>query len=179
MPTLRIALLDNVESTPLYSLIPAFTARTGIPVEITETPGHAALNALLATDIDRDILERAASARYTDHEADSLPPLYRQKYFKRIDDHWHVSPALKRLVTFAPFNLMTPAYPFQHPFDVVFCRNVLIYFDRPTVADVLRKLSGSLGPGGHLYLGHSEAGTLRSPLMQSVAPAVYKRKEKA
>jgi chemotaxis protein methyltransferase CheR len=135
---------------------------------------------LLATDIDHEILARAALGRYTEHEMGSVPPLFRQRYFLQgtgARKVWQVSPLLTQSVTFAPFNLTAGAYPFKHPFDIVFCRNVLIYFDRPTVADVLRKLGGALRPGGHLFLGHSESGTLRDERMSSVAAAVYKRKE--
>jgi len=74
VPTLRVALLGDVETTPLYSLIPAFTARTGIPVEITGTPDHAALNALLATDIDRFDLV-STHIKYAPSQADHLLPL--------------------------------------------------------------------------------------------------------
>lgn len=134
---------------------------------------------VLATDIDYEILSKASRGRYTEHEMNSVPPLFKQRYFQQLPSadqkNWQVNSQLAQNVTFAPFNLTTDVYPFKHPFDVVFCRNVLIYFDKPTVAKVLQHLSATLRAGGHLYLGHSESGTLRSESMVSTAAAVYKR----
>lgn len=151
------------------------TLREAIP-----TPGPLAVK-MLATDIDMEVLERAASGWYTEDELRGVPPMYRQRYFTSQRGakgrSWRVSPQLAACVTFAPFNLTSRSYSFKQPFDVVFCRNVLIYFDRAMVAQVLERLVGTLAPGGHLFLGHSESGTLRNSAVNSVAAAVYKRRD--
>ena len=80
---------------------------------------------------------------------------------------------LRDMITFAPFNLMTDPYPFEHKFDVVFCRNVLIYFDQPTASAVVSRLSGALRPGGILFLGHTESGIPRPDYMGTLDVAAY------
>lgn len=135
---------------------------------------------MLATDIDTQVLERAANGVYTEESLRSLPPAYLQKYFRPIADpsgtRYEVSRAIRAPITFACFNLLEETYPFQYPFDFIFCRNVLIYFDRATSASVIHKLIQSAGVGSYLFLGHAEAGMLRSEQVANVNHAVYRRK---
>ena len=86
---------------------------------------------------------------------------------------------LRSLVTFASFNLVAFPYPFQHKFDIIFCRNVLIYFDQETVQKVKEQLAQFLAPHGYLFVGHSESGSGRVPALQTVNAAVYKRQNDA
>ena len=81
------------------------------------------------------------------------------------------------MIRFAPFNLLTPKYPFQHPFDIVFCRNVLIYFEPQTSQEVVRKLVGTLSPGGLLFLGHSESGAMKLTNATQIAAAAYQKSD--
>lgn len=134
---------------------------------------------LLATDIDLKILDYAARGVYTSAEAESAPKLILQKYFDSRTDkgekHFRVKKEVRDLVTFAPFNLLNETYSFRFPFDFIFCRNVLIYFNRPNAATVINKLANCLHPRGYLFLGHSEAGMVRSSILKSVSHAVYHR----
>ena len=136
---------------------------------------------ILATDIDVAVLDRAASGIYHLRDIEKIPPIYRQKYFERIastagDESVRFKGSYGRAITFAPFNLITPSYGFAHKFDFVFCRNVLIYFDHDMVLQILENLRKSTSIGGYLFLGHSEAGSMRSPHVDNVATAVYRNK---
>ncbi|WP_374031304.1 CheR family methyltransferase [Bdellovibrio bacteriovorus] len=79
------------------------------------------------------------------------------------------------MIRFAPFNLMNPKYEFQHKFHVIFCRNVLIYFDEPTTKRVIDNLVSCLAPGGYLILGHSESGNVKHPGLKPMSRAVYQK----
>jgi chemotaxis protein methyltransferase CheR len=133
----------------------------------------------LASDIDIHVLEKASRGVYSENEIESLPPLYRQKYFTKMEKNvYQAKPFLRQLINFASFNLITEKYPFQHPFDIVFCRNVLIYFETTASQAIVNKISATVGTGGLLFLGHSESGAMRNPLMSQIAAAAY-RKESA
>jgi chemotaxis protein methyltransferase CheR len=132
----------------------------------------------LATDLDRECLAAAAEGVYTEEEIESLPNSYRSKYFE-VKKHnnrkyYRVLEKYRDLIRFAEFNLMTTPYPFIYKFDIVFCRNVLIYFERKTAEQTVSKIFSCLNPGGILYLGHSESGLIVADNCTSVAPAVYK-----
>jgi chemotaxis protein methyltransferase CheR len=134
----------------------------------------------LASDIDLEVLERAAKGVYTDVEVASLPAHYRQKYLDaekkdRNASRFRVKAELRRRIRFAPLNLLTAPFPFRHRFDIVFCRNVLIYFDRETAVGVIHRLAGAVSEEGMLFLGHSESGINRPEGMEQVAPAAYQR----
>lgn len=137
----------------------------------------------LASDIDLEVLDRAAQGIYTDTEMSGIPESYRKKYFSSIGNptlkQFRIRPIVREKIRFAQFNLLTSSFPFQHPFDFVFCRNVLIYFDRPTCEAVIEKMAKSLGTSGHLFLGHSETGMMRSKLLKTVANGVYEKIGKA
>ncbi len=133
----------------------------------------------LATDIDHEVLQRAADGIYTKNETGGIPQENLKKYFDEIEHKQEIKYQFKaeyrRIIRFATFNLLTEKYPFKHPFDIAFCRNVLIYFDRETSASVIDKIANSLGPNGLLFLGHSETGMLKSKFLKSVASATYEK----
>jgi chemotaxis protein methyltransferase CheR len=102
----------------------------------------------------------------------------RTKYFETIkgkDVMYRAKDELASMVRFAPLNLIQDSYPFQHKFHVIFCRNVLIYFDPPTTKKVIDNLAQALVPGGYLILGHSESGTVKSELIKPLSRAIYQR----
>ncbi len=133
----------------------------------------------ISTDIDPVPLGYAARGVYTENEAASIPPALRQKYFKPVQEEhgpaFQAVDTLRRMIRFAPLNLVQDKYPFQHRFDIVFCRNVLIYFEAKTANEVVHRLGECLAPGGYLFLGHSESGAMKTPLLTGAAPAVYRR----
>ncbi|NCT91072.1 protein-glutamate O-methyltransferase CheR [Cellulomonas sp. APG4] len=111
---------------------------------------------IVATDLSKAMVDRAASGRYSQLEVNrGLPAPMLVKYFTRSGVDWEVSPALRQKVTFQQHNLLD-APPAGGPFDVVFLRNVLIYFDLATKRDVLRRVQQVLRPGGFLLLGAAE-----------------------
>ncbi|MBM3521646.1 MAG: chemotaxis protein CheR [Alphaproteobacteria bacterium] len=111
---------------------------------------------IIGTDISREALERAKAGLYTQFEVQrGLPIQMLMKYFKPQGDRWLISDAVKQMVQLREFNLLTdPGLLGQ--FDVVFCRNVLIYFDQPTKAAVLARIAKQMSADGFLYLGGAE-----------------------
>lgn len=151
----------------------AMTAREAAP----EMP--SAKVRLLATDIDLQVLKKASSGTYEEREMQGLPPAQRTKYFEKVkangDEYWRARDEIHSLIRFAPFNLMNQRYEFQHKFHVIFCRNVLIYFDEPTTKRVIDNLVACLAPGGYLVLGHSESGNVKHPGLKPMSRAVYQK----
>ncbi len=134
---------------------------------------------MLATDISQEILEKAKSGIYPRERLKNVPEEYIREYFRKIssckDVMFEISPEIKKLVTFANFNLMMPRYPFKYGFDYVFCRNVMIYFDRNTQENVVNKIAQHIRPGGYLIVGHSESlNGLKHPL-KYIKPTIYMR----
>lgn len=132
-----------------------------------------------ATDISHRVLEKARAGIYRDDTVGRLPKATIQTHFQRgfgpQDGNFRVKAALRAQVEFRHLNLLEGEPPFREPFQVIFCRNVMIYFDRPTQEELVNKLSRQLVPGGYLFVGHAESLTaIRHPL-QSVRPAVYRR----
>ena len=110
---------------------------------------------ILATDIDTSVIAKAATATYPEGELNGLSP-ERARLFERTGDgQIRIPPAIARIVSFKPLNLMAP-WPMKGPFDAIFCRNVAIYFDKATQGDLFGRLGKILVPGGFLYIGHSE-----------------------
>jgi len=132
---------------------------------------------ILATDIDLEILNRARCGEYTETEMEGLSSDLKRKYFSKEAqaEKFAVIKSLRALIDFARFNLISGRYKFTKPFDFIFCRNVLIYFDPPTSKRVIENLSTCLRPGGVLFLGHSESGTQIDAPLSSVAQAVYRK----
>ncbi|KYG66270.1 chemotaxis protein [Bdellovibrio bacteriovorus] len=134
---------------------------------------------LLATDIDLQVLKKASIGTYEEREMQGLPPAQRSKYFEKVkaqgEEFWRAKDQIHNMIRFAPFNLMTPKYEFQHQFHVIFCRNVLIYFDEATTKKVIDNLTACLAPGGYLVLGHSESGNVKHTHLKPLSRAVYQK----
>lgn len=133
---------------------------------------------MLATDIDLQVLEKAGKGIYNNSEMEGVPHSLRQKYFdimRSEDTYFRAKEDLKKPIRFSQFNLVTGKYDFKAPFDIIFCRNVLIYFDEQTTRQVIDHLTDSVQVGGYLILGHSEAGTVRNPRLKTMGRAIYQR----
>jgi chemotaxis protein methyltransferase CheR len=117
--------------------------------------------AVLGTDISRRMLEHAERGVYEVERVDPVPEALRARYLLRSRDpqrrQVRIAPDLRRRVTFHALNFMDRDYRVRDEFDVIFCRNVLIYFDKPTQEAVLQRLARHLRPDGFLFLGHSES----------------------
>jgi chemotaxis protein methyltransferase CheR len=132
-----------------------------------------------ATDISHRVLEKATAGIYRDDTIGKLPAktidAHFQKGFGPQDGNFRVKAALREQITFRQLNLLEGEPPFREPFQVIFCRNVMIYFDRPTQEELVTKLTRHLVPGGYLFVGHAESLTAINHSLQTVRPAVYRR----
>lgn len=138
---------------------------------------------ILGTDISRIVLQRAELAVYSSEVIEPVPAALRTKYLMRGREansgRFRVVPELRHRVEFRRLNLMDADYGVAGGAQIIFCRNVIIYFDRATQQKILSRLARVLAPGGYLFVGHAE--TLHSldlPL-EPVAPALYRRSHAA
>ncbi len=134
---------------------------------------------ILGTDLSSAMLDRARSAIYPEERIEPVPESYRRKYLLRSKDRSkktvRVKAELRNRVRLHRLNLMADDFGIQSKFEIIFCRNVIIYFDRPNQSKLLHHLYQYLVPGGYLILGHSETlAGLELPLL-SVAPTVYQK----
>ncbi len=134
---------------------------------------------ILATDISTAVLEKAEMGIYSSECVAPIPLALKRKYLLRSRDSKsksvRVVPALRKLIEFRRLNFKDPDYLLQERFDAIFCRNVLIYFDRPTQEAILRKLVNNLIPSGYLFVGHSETLHDMDLPIVPVAPALYRK----
>jgi len=130
---------------------------------------------LLATDISTKVLAKAMKGEYLQEKMDGLTDLQLRKYFERSNEDWAVRPKYREMIKFRWFNLITPRFPFRRPFDVIFCRNVMIYFDKPTREELIQKFSGALAPGGYLCIGHSESLANTRHDLKYIQPTIYRK----
>jgi chemotaxis protein methyltransferase CheR len=129
---------------------------------------------ILATDIDTDVLGKAANGEYPMSAVDDVPKTY-QDFFEPIgDDHVMMGEDLRSLIVFNRLNLMEQ-WPFHGLFDAIFCRNVMIYFDAGTKAALVQRFTQQIKPGGWLYIGHSESLIGSHPGLHLVGRTVYRR----
>lgn len=135
---------------------------------------------IIATDIDTDILSKAVKGIFPRDMLAPVPPHLRQRYVLDSKDpsraECRIAPALRRKVAFGHLNLMNSKYPIGEPVDLIFCRNVLIYFDKPVQEAVVSRLCEKLRPGGYLFLGHSESISGLDLPLTAVAGTVFRRK---
>ena len=134
---------------------------------------------ILATDIDTEVLRKAAVGEYPAKALDDIPRQYRD-YFRsaarnRNPESVVVTEEVRSLIAFRQLNLMD-RWPFQGKFDAIFCRNVMIYFDAATKANLIERFIQSIKPGGWLYIGHSESFHGTHPELQLVGRTTYRRK---
>jgi chemotaxis protein methyltransferase CheR len=116
---------------------------------------------ILCTDICTEVLDQAVAGRFSEQMIEPVSMARRQRYLMRARDaarnEVRIKPHLRSKLAFARLNLMDDAYPIETDLDIIFCRNILIYFDKATQAKVLTRLCNHLSPGGYLLLGHSES----------------------
>ena len=133
---------------------------------------------ILATDIDTDILAKAARGEFTANAFDEVPKPY-HSFFNAEESEGAIDKVVmdkdvKALITFRRLNLMAP-WPFHGKFDAIFCRNVMIYFDAPTKTTLVDRFTQQLKPGGWLYIGHSESLIGSHPGLQLMGRTIYQR----
>jgi chemotaxis protein methyltransferase CheR len=132
---------------------------------------------ILATDIDTAVIAKAAGGVYPENELNGLSA-ERSRPFERLGDGTiRIPAAVRDLVSFKPLNLIGP-WPMKGPFDAVFCRNVAIYFDKPTQGEVFGRFAKLMAPEGFLYIGHSENLGSGGDGFRLVGKTIYQSKEK-
>ncbi len=134
---------------------------------------------ILATDISTKILQKAIKGIYAKETLKGISPAIVSAHFKRVvvdkSNCFQVKDHLKKLITFRRFNLMSPKFPFRNPFDFIFCRNVMIYFDTETQHGLISKFYECLPKDGYLFIGHSETLAKRTHGFKYIEPAVYQK----
>ncbi|NPA36455.1 MAG: protein-glutamate O-methyltransferase CheR [Chlorobi bacterium] len=134
---------------------------------------------ILGTDISNKVLKAAAQGVYPESKVELMPLHLKKKYFLKSKDRKNptvrVNPLLQRNLSLKYINLMDSAYSVNEKFDVIFCRNVLIYFDRKTQEKVINKLSSYLNPGGYFFIGHSESMTGMDVQLEHIKPTIFQK----
>ncbi len=134
---------------------------------------------VLGTDISTKALVKAQAAEYDAVRMRGVSQLYIDRYFDKLgakgDRVYRIVPSLRERAVFRRFNLMSPSYPFRNKFDIIFCRNVMIYFDRETQAGVVEKLCAGLVEGGYLLIGHSESIVGLNNNLKCLAAATFQK----
>ena len=131
---------------------------------------------LLATDISSQVLKTANIGIYNKEQICNVPIEWRNRYFKDYDrDRSRVVDSIKNEVIFRRFNLMEEYYPFKRKFQVIFCRNVMIYFDNETKEEIVNKFYESTEFGGYLFVGHSESISNLRTRYKYISPAIYRK----
>lgn len=142
----------------------------------SDAAGSATRVRILATDICTEALEVARRGRYPSERATQVPLAYGQRHLRTTPEgEWQVAQTIRPLVVFSPINLSCPPFPMRGPFDAIFCRNVMIYFDRETRQHLVGELERLLAPHGLLMLGHAESLAGIECSMKALAPAVYEK----
>ncbi len=129
---------------------------------------------ILATDLSTNVLQKAQKAVYKAEALEALPRGWKEKYFTRNSDGTYtVVDRIKKEVIFKQFNLMDPI-SFKKPYDLISCRNVMIYFDTPTKNDLVERFYDVTKKGGYLFIGHAES-VSKSSRYKFVQPAIYRK----
>lgn len=137
----------------------------------------------LATDIDSKILEKAMLGIYSEDDVKNIPMVLKNRYFLKAKQYnnkfvYTVRDNYKNIIKFALLNLSdSNEYKFRFKFDLIFCRNVLIYFDQDMAKKVITNLENSLEKNGYLFLGHSESGLVSSNKLTKLNNSIFRRKE--
>lgn len=133
---------------------------------------------ILATDLDTDMVKTGAAGRYRSADADGIPADLAAKYTDEVAGprgrETQMRDTLRQMIVFKQLNLMGE-WPMRGPFDIIFCRNVMIYFDHATKARLVDRYANMLRPDGWLYIGHSESLTKVSDRFQLVGRTIYRR----
>lgn len=155
-----------------------------IAITLVEALGERAGTArVIATDIDTAVLAKASAGVFTLEQVKSVPAERLRRFFNKGTGanagKVRVRPELAAMVRFERLNLLDPVWPVKERVDAIFCRNVMIYFDKPTQKRILDRFEPLLKPGGLLFAGHSENASLVSPGFKAIGQTVYEVNRKA
>lgn len=149
-----------------------------IAMTVSETLGAATTQvSIIASDLDTSVLATAQKGVYPAERVEKLSPERLRKFFLRgsgsQEGYVAVRPELKQMIEFCRINLLDPSYPIKGPLDIIFCRNVMIYFDKPTQYKILSRFAPLLSPDGLMFAGHSESFLHAADLFRSTGKTVY------
>ena len=134
---------------------------------------------ILASDLSTRVLAKAGAGVYDSERVYDVPPDTVRRHFLRghesSDGLFKVKRHLAEMIRFRRINLMDPEFPIKSPLDLIFCRNVMIYFDRPTQETLVNKFHRYLKPGGYLFIGHSESLQWVKHSFKLLAPTIYQK----
>jgi len=155
-----------------------------IAITLTEALGpRAAGSTVLATDIDTSVLNRARTGVYPNERVSKMESERLRRFFLKgrgaNEGHVRVRPEIAEMVRYETLNLLSPSWGITEKFDVIFCRNIMIYFDKPTQAKILERFVPLMKPGGLLFAGHSENFTYISRDFRLRGQTVYECANKA
>lgn len=131
---------------------------------------------LLATDISTNVLKKALDGIYSKEQIKPLDERWKKEYFEDVDaENVRVSQSIKNKITYRKFNLMEGKFPFKKKFQVIFCRNVMIYFDNETRSKLVEKFYEASEEGAYFFIGHSESLNNTNTKYKYIMPAVYRK----
>ncbi len=135
---------------------------------------------ILATDINTQVLAKCRDGKYPEDKIKTVPEPMKSKYFERVYDKdgetfYTAKQSLKSIIVFRRLNLSQPPFPMKGPLDIIFCRNVMIYFDNTVRKNMLADMHRLLKPGGYLMVGHAESLTGLVKGFNAVKPSIYKK----
>lgn len=132
---------------------------------------------ILATDVSNKVIEYSQKGIYNKDIRKEIDGFYLNKYFLKHGDGYKISREIRDIITFRTFNLMSE-FPFKNTFDIVFCRNVMIYFNLEVQEKLIKKIYGAINPGGLFFIGHSESLTGKQYKFKYLQPTIYIRANK-
>ncbi len=149
-----------------------------LAIELAESIGSARVDVkILATDLAPSVLKAAILGEYSEDKLEPVPHNLLSKYFIKVKEKkgsvYRVKQELKDMILFRQFNLSVVPYPMKNPLDIIFCRNVMIYFDREVRKRLVNEFRRLLKPGGYLFVGHAESITGLSDGFKCLKPSVY------
>lgn len=131
---------------------------------------------ILATDISEKALSAAKKGVYKDESLQKVPTMWKLSYFDKLSpSEWAVKDTLKKEIIFRRFNLIEGSFPFRKQFHIIFCRNVMIYFNEETKRDLISKFYDATAKGGYLFVGQSESLDKSRTDYQFIMPSVYRK----
>ena len=140
--------------------------------EITDKWGDVRV---LATDLDTNVVAHGKAGLYDEKRFENMSPAVQKRWFKRAGEESHqASPRLQELITFKSLNLLHQ-WPMAGPFDIIFCRNVVIYFDQDTQRELFDRYADLLAPNGYLFIGHSESLFKVCERFESIGNTIYRK----
>ena len=144
-----------------------------------ENPKYRLNYSILATDISQEVLTTGYNAVYTEDKVEPVPYPMKKKYLLRskVKNKRLVKlvPEVRNRIQFKMLNFMDNQYPLNKQVDIVFCRNVIIYFDKPTQESIINKLCNTIRPGGYFFQGHSESIQGFNVPLKPIYPTIYQK----